>query len=119
MYSICVENYKLTESARNAIEYLMSNSELYLTLDIAKLFTSDNQIIREDYEFFAKHKNRIREIHIHDRNREFGSHQTVGTGDIDFKILDEFINDNIYLNFEVRPVEEAKISKDKIKKILE
>ncbi|MDE5740975.1 MAG: hypothetical protein K2H90_00835, partial [Oscillospiraceae bacterium] len=58
------------------------------------------------------------EIHIHDKNDRFGSHQTVGEGYVDFSLFKPFWGEDTYLNFEVRPVEAAKQSKDNLFKIL-
>ena len=114
---VCLENFQWNEVTHKVIERLFSDGNaLYLTLDTAKLFcdVTAATIIRDDYELFIKYKDYIREMHIHDMNKEFRSHQVVGTGSIDFKLFEQFLNDNIYLNFEVRPVEAAKESKDMI-----
>ena len=111
---ICVENHGFNETARNALRRLLAeNNRLFLTLDAAKLY-GGNELIKEDYMFFRENKDRIREIHIHDLIPCFRSHQTVGTGIVDFNLFKEFLNEDVYLNFEVRPVEEAKISKDRL-----
>jgi hypothetical protein len=59
-----------------------------------------------------KHKNRIREIHAHDMIKGFSQHQTIGTGSIDFIQCSEFFKQqNVAISIEVRPREEAEISK--------
>lgn len=114
---ICLENFQWNEVARNVIELLITdNLPLYLTLDTAKLYNM-KEINKQDYDLFVKYKDRIRELHIHDTNKEFGSHQIVGTGIVDFNLFKQFLNENVYLNFETRPVESAKISRDKLSKI--
>ena len=60
----------------------------------------------------------IREMHIHDIN-DYGSHQTVGTGHVDFTLFRPFCGPDVYLNFEVRPVEEAAKSKLALEEIFE
>ena len=67
---------------------------------------------------FEKNKDRIREIHIHGKNDSYGSHQSVGDGYVDFSLFKPFFNEDAYMNFEVRPVELAKQSKDTLFKIL-
>jgi len=115
---VCVENCGLNEIKRQVIGRLIEDGHpLFLTLDTAKLYGGTPEIIRGDYDLFVRYKDRIREMHIHDMNSEFGSHQIVGTGHVDFKLLQAFYNKNVYVNFEVRPVESAKISKDNLLKI--
>ena len=102
---VCVENSEIDELKLNVIE----KSDVYLTLDTAK-FTDDT------YDFYAKHRDRIRELHIHDRIKGFRSHQIVGSGMVDFSLFMQFINDDVYINHEVRPVEAAKISYENFKR---
>lgn len=112
---VCVENDSLDDVSRRVIQRLIDEKErLYLTLDTAKMYVSDGEMYDDDYRFFQNNKARIREIHIHDKNDRFGSHQTVGEGYVDFFRFDYFFNEDTYLNFEVRPVEEAKRSKDNL-----
>jgi len=96
---ICLENYKLGEVGMRAAQRLIDESRgLCLTLDVAK---------PHSYEFYRKNKKVIREMHIHDINPAYGSHQTVGTGDVDFAPFKQFYGPDVYVNFEVRPVDEA------------
>ena len=81
-------------------------------MDLAKMYTDGNRISNDDFAFFKEYKNNIRELHIHDRNEAFGTHQIVGTGIVDFTAFNEFIQDeNVYLNFEVRPLESGRPGK--------
>ncbi len=115
---VCVENYSLDDVARRVMQRLIDeNEKLYLTLDIAKMYLSNNKINEDDFKFFKKNKDSVREIHIHDKNDQFGSHQKVGDGYVDFLLFKPFFNQNTYLNFEVRPVELAKQSQDNLFKI--
>jgi len=118
---VCMENFQWKEVTHSAIKRLFADgNKLYLTLDIAKLYSdvTATTIIKADYELFVQYKDYIREIHIHDMNKEFKSHQIVGTGNVDFSLAKQFFNDNVYLNFEVRPVEAAKQSKDILAQLL-
>ena len=85
-------------------------------MDIAKIYNG-TEINQNDYEFYLEYQDFIREMHIHDRNGEFGQHQTVGSGTVDFKSFQKFYNEKVYVNFEVRPIEAAVISKDNLIKI--
>ena len=118
----CMENFMWDKVSRNAVKRLIDDGNaLYLTLDTAKLYSdaTTETIIKDDYELLVQYKDHIREMHLHDMNKEFKSHQTVGTGTIDFKLFKQFLNNNVYLNFEVRPVEAAKVSKDNLLKLWE
>lgn len=116
---ICVENSGFNRTARKALQRLLSEThKLYLTLDIAKMYLSNHKINEDDFGFFEKNKDYIREIHVHDKSDQFGSHQIVGNGYVDFSLFKSFLNQNTYLNFEVRPVESAKQAKDNLQKIL-
>jgi sugar phosphate isomerase/epimerase len=113
---ICLENYKFNELIMDTAKKLIKEGyALYLTLDTAKMYNSNFKIDNEVFGFMETYKDFIREIHIHDFNEEFGSHQIVGTGIVDFSLFKEFLqSDNVYINFEIRPIEAAKISKDKL-----
>lgn len=112
---VCVENNGFKPIEIKALQRLIDeNVRLYLTLDIAKLYRSEHNILKDDLAFFEKNRERIREIHIHDKNDRFGSHQTVGDGYVDFELFRPFFNADTYLNFEVRPIEAAKKSKDNL-----
>jgi len=113
---VCVENNGFKPTEIKALQRLIDeNGRLFLTLDTAKLYkSSDHSILENDLAFFEKNRERIREIHIHDKNDRFGSHQTVGDGYVDFELFRPFFNGDTYLNFEVRPIEAAKQSKDKL-----
>lgn len=116
---ICVENSGLNRTARKALQRLIDETnKLYLTLDTAKMYQSDHKLNEDDFSFFQKNKDSIREIHIHDKNDRFGAHQLVGEGYIDFSLFQPFLNEDTYLNFEVRPVEAAKRAKDNLIPIL-
>lgn len=112
---VCIENWELNTLKLNVIKRLLKETDLYLTLDTAKIYNGDS-INEEVYEFYVHNRERIRELHIHDRNTEYGSHQIVGTGTVDFTLFTQFINSEVYINHEVRPVESAKISCDNFNK---
>jgi sugar phosphate isomerase/epimerase len=112
---VCLENFRFDDVTRRALHRLIADGRrLFLTLDVQKIYSPSYNIINEDYTFFREFKDNIREIHIHDLSREFGAHQIVGTGIVDFNLMRQFANDNTYLNFEVRPVEAAAESKVKL-----
>lgn len=117
---ICLENDRFDEPAMNAAERLIrEGGGLCLTLDTSKMYNKLDQMDGSVSRFMTAYKDHIREMHIHDRNAQFGSHQIFGTGIVDFSLFrDIMIRDDVYLNFEVRPLEAAKISKDNFEKYL-
>ncbi|MCL2301457.1 MAG: sugar phosphate isomerase/epimerase [Firmicutes bacterium] len=105
---VCLENYHFNEIIMRAAQRLIGEGRgLCLTLDVAKPY---------DLAFYLKNRHVIREMHIHDIN-QYGSHQTVGTGSVDFLLFKQFAGPGVYLNFEVRPVEEAAKSKKALEEI--
>jgi len=108
---ICLENYHLNGIIMRAAQRLIDEGRgLCLTLDTAKLWASRKVAKPYEHEFYFKNISAIREMHIHDINA-YGSHQTVGTGTVDFAPFKQFCGPEVYLNFEVRPVGEAAKSK--------
>lgn len=115
---ICIENYYFNQTVIRAVKRLIDEKyPLFLTLDTAKMYYGGKEINQNDYDFYLEYKDSIREMHVHDLITGYGSHQTVGTGTVDFKLFQKFCNENVYINFEVRPVEAASISKDNLNKI--
>ncbi|HOP09902.1 MAG TPA: TIM barrel protein [Oscillospiraceae bacterium] len=110
---VCVENTGLNAVSRSAVRKLINDTgKLFLTLDTAKMY-KNGTLIQDDYLFFEKHELFLREMHIHDINQN-GSHEFVGSGTVDFPLFKQFVNENVWVNFEIRPVEAAKISKSKL-----
>ena len=115
---VCLENCHLDEVGMSAAKRLINEGEkLYLTLDIAKAYRK-SQLDAHLLEFYTEYKSTIREIHVHDINAAIGrSHQTVGSGFVDFAAFEHFCGCDTYINFEVRPVESAAISRDNLHRI--
>ncbi len=110
---VCVENSGLNAVSRSAVRKLINDTgKLYLTLDTGKMY-KNGTLIQDDYLFFEKHQLYLREMHIHDINKN-GSHEAVGSGTVDFALFKPFVTENVWVNFEIRPVEAAKRSKDKL-----
>lgn len=118
---ICVENFNLTEITMEAISRLLQNKDIpiFLTWDIAKTYDGQLNCNYSVQDFMYKYKDKIREIHAHDMIKGFKSHETIGTGDLDFTQYREiFMQHDIAITIEVRPREEALISRDNLIKIL-
>ncbi len=81
------------------------------------MYSRNGELNQQDFEFFSEYRDYTREMHIHDMNKEFGGHQIVGNGFIDFSIFRQFVGKDVYVNFEVRPIEAAKQSEDVIETI--
>ena len=88
---------------------------LYLTLDTAKAYTRDGRPDRAVLRFMADHRERVREVHIHDIHPAYGGHQIVGDGIVDFRLFEDFLfQDAVYMNFEVRPAQAAYQAKQRL-----
>jgi len=110
---VCVENLGFNAVSRSAIQKLINDTgKLYLTLDTGKMY-KNGALIQEDFLFFNQHQLFLREMHIHDANPD-GQHQIVGNGFVDFALFKQFVTENVWVNVEVRPVDAAKTSKDKL-----
>ncbi len=110
---ICVENLGFNVVSRSAVRKLINDTgKLFLTLDTGKMY-KNGVLIQDDLLFFNQHKQFLREMHIHDANSD-GQHQIVGNGMVDFALFKPFVTEDVWVNVEVRPVEAAKRSKDKL-----
>jgi len=111
---ICIENHNFSTITINAVKKLINQGySLFLTLDTAKMYSKNFQLDKEVFDFYKRYNYLVREVHIHDCNEQFGPHQIVGTGVVDFALFKEFIqNENTYTNFEIRPLESAIIAKE-------
>lgn len=117
---VCFENCNLNTLKINVLKKLIDEkNDLYLTLDIPKIFSKNFEINGEVFDFMMDYKESIRELHIHDANEKFGTHQVVGSGVVDFTVYkDLFYKKEIFMNFEVRPFKAAIESKENLKVIL-
>lgn len=116
---LCVENSNFNELTMNTLKTTFKNAPLSLTWDIAKTYDRKLNLDIRVENFMYNHLDRIREVHVHDVKKDFRSHQTIGCGDINFKKYQSvFIQPEIAITIEVRPREEATISKNKLLEII-
>jgi sugar phosphate isomerase/epimerase len=110
---VCVENCSFGPIAMDSLSRLLvKSSKVKLTLDIAKLHTQSFDLDQDQCQFFSRHKDYIKGIHLHDMDHSNRSHLCIGNGKIDFQtILSQFLNSDIWLTIEVRPFSEALRSK--------
>ncbi len=109
---IVLENYKWTTIAHEVIRILVPRG-LKLCMDIPKLYNSDLSLLKSDWNLFKQHLDSIEVVHLHDWAQEFGSHQVIGTGLIDFSeslTLLGSISRGLQYVIEVRPREDAQDS---------
>ncbi|MDR1905454.1 MAG: sugar phosphate isomerase/epimerase [Clostridiales bacterium] len=117
---LCVENTGFDGFTMLCVERLLDEyGILNLTLDIAKLYDGQMRADEKQADFFYKHYDRVREVHIHDGIAGKGKHQTVGSGSVDFiRFRDFCLKPDVYCTVEVRPFEAALRSKAIIQKLL-
>lgn len=111
---ICVENCGFDGYIIKSLDRILTaTKDIKLTLDTAKAYNANKTLNNEVFDFMLKNISRVREVHIHDWNDQFRSHQTVGSGFVDFSLFKDFYHkDDVYINYEVRPLKEAIKSKE-------
>jgi sugar phosphate isomerase/epimerase len=116
---LCVENFKLTNVTMTVLEKVFAEGlPIYLTWDLAKTYDLQLNCNEKVEEFMRKHEDRIREVHIHDIKKGFRSHQTLGTGNLDLERYRSILSKpDIAITIEVRPREEAFISKKMVESL--
>jgi sugar phosphate isomerase/epimerase len=117
---ITVENFYLEQIAVETLDEMFSRgTDIFLALDWAKLHRVDCTRDNEQYSFFQRHSDRIREIHIHDMDRMGKQHLVPGQGVLDFEpLMSKFYDGGQWLTVEVRPIAEAVKAKDSIQQKL-
>ena len=117
---IMVENCHLGPIANIALhELLKEEIDVYLTLDCAKMHTKQLTMDNDQLFFYKSHKNRIRELHLHDSDGKGKTHLAPERGSLDFDTLFEnFYNEDQRLTIEVRPVLEAARAKIEFEKMI-
>lgn len=111
---ICLENHRLNKLIMGTADRLLP--ELKLTLDTAKVYNREYRLDREVFGYMLARSEHIRELHINDLIPELGSHQVFGKGLVNFMPYIELMKcEDVWLTFEVRPVEAAASSLSALK----
>ena len=118
---IVVENCHLGMSAKLALaEIFSAGTDVFLTLDWAKMHRRGPELDENQYSFYAEHKHRIRELHLHDVDQQGRSHLAPGQGALNFEpLFDQFYDPGHWLTIEVRPVLEAGKAKCEFMRMIE
>jgi sugar phosphate isomerase/epimerase len=113
---VCVENYGMGQIAIGVLERMFAEGvPVWLTWDLAKSYGKP-----EVAEFFGKHRDRIREVHIHDLLPGARSHLPVGDGVLDFSAVFPLIRRaDVATTIEVRPREQALATRARLAALLE
>ncbi|NLM03405.1 MAG: sugar phosphate isomerase/epimerase [Clostridiales bacterium] len=111
---VCIENVgNFNQLIKDVLEELIPQGGLYLTWDIGHSYGK-----QEDIDFFKKNREYIRNCHIHDHNGK-QDHQVIGDGNIDFIEYFQILKDmDTSFIIEVRPIEKALLSREKLRKLL-
>ncbi len=116
---LCVENYEFDALTMRTVEQVLDDLPLYLAWDIPKTYDRELRCDADVQRFMLDHLDRLIEVHLHDLKRGLGQHQTVGQGDIDFRKYESvLLRPDIAVTIEVRPREEALISRQSILRLL-
>ena len=118
---IVIENLWLGPIANAALtELIHVGTDAFLTLDLAKMHKPGLIIDETQKAFFLKHKQRIRELHLHDFDEKGHSHLSPGQGQLNFaSLFKDFYNEYQWLTIEVRPFNEALKAKAIFKDMIE
>jgi len=115
---LCVENSPLSANLLKILPDMLEDGKAFLAWDLAKMYRADGSPDGEVEGFFLKYLDKVRECHLHDRNREHG-HMIIGEGFVDFKrYLSLLSNHDVEYTIEVRPMENALESLEALRKIL-
>lgn len=106
---LALENTILVDGGlRRALQRIISETELKLTLDVGHYNVQENPFFIENFE-------RVVNMHIHDNNGEKDEHLVLGKGNVDIK---KFLNDyDGYLTIETREEKAILESLNYLKKI--
>jgi sugar phosphate isomerase/epimerase len=106
---IMVENYQLGRITNASLSQMFQKgTDIFLTLDWAKMHTPGLTIDEDQHSFYEKHRQRIRELHLHDMDGNGRSHLGPGQGALDFEpLFMQFYDPSQWLTIEVRPLTEA------------
>jgi len=116
----CVENtsgFRYDFAAEVLAEFLRNG--FYLTWDIGHTNYLKGRGRQEEIDYFLKHRDRIRVVHIHDNYGSRDEHNVVGDGTVDFthclSLLDSPLTELI---FEVRPRENALLCRENLRRMI-
>jgi len=117
---VCIENYRWEPQTAELVEPYLAQGLLHLCWDPAKTMNKDMSIDRSQEEFFWKHVDRIKQVHLHDVAAGSPSHRVIGSGTVDFKyFLSRLAAHDVWdYCIEVRPREKALESLKKLRQIL-
>lgn len=105
---LCVENYIMDAVAMQGLDRLLRDDmRVFLTWDVAKSAGHP-----EHTAFYREHRERIRELHLHDAIAGGQSHLALGEGQVDFdEALPLVLSGTVATTIEVRPREQAASSR--------
>lgn len=117
---VCIENYRWEPQMAELLEPYLTAGLLYLCWDLAKTINKDMSIDCRQEEFFWKHVDRIRQVHLHDVAAGTHSHRVIGSGTVDFKYFLSRLSAHDVWDYciEVRPREKALESLKNLRRIL-
>ena len=93
---ISLENtIELDEKTRQAIEYLINETDLKLTFD------TGHWKLKSSHGLFLQHFDRVANIHLHDNRGDYDTHLPLGEGDLDLSVI-PFDKYSGYVTLELR-----------------
>lgn len=119
-FLLCAENCNLNQFILDVLQPYLDDARISLCWDLPKMYESSLNLNESVERFFRENIEHVKQVHLHDMNKEGRSHRVIGSGEIDFaKYLDYFAEyEMVDYCIEVRPREKAKESLENLKGIL-
>ncbi len=107
-FDIHVESDPLTPFIEEVLEEAMGRlPNLHLALDVPKAQDPAKGDPRRVLDFYLRHRDRVRELHLHDKQPGGPAHDMLGLGGVDLEGYLKLFSDVPYHTLEVRPREKA------------
>ena len=120
-FMLCVENYQLDNCILDILTPFLLNQSLFLCWDLPKMYSKSGVIDIELENYFITHLQSVKQVHLHDQNAHGRSHRVIGNGRIDFVRYFRLFQKTDIEDFciEVRPQNQALVSRDNLKELLQ
>lgn len=106
---LCIENYYFNLPILEVLSTFLDREEIYLCWDIPKTYSRMGVLDPILYDFFKQYQKSIKQIHLHDLDRNGHGHQEIGTGIITFETYFTLLENCKIFDYciEVRPESSA------------
>jgi sugar phosphate isomerase/epimerase len=119
-FLLCAENCKLNQFVLDVLQPYLDDARISLCWDLPKMYYSSLNLNESLERFFRENIEHVKQVHLHDMNREGRSHRVIGNGEMEFAKHLAYFSEYEIVDYciEVRPREKAKESLENLKGIL-